>query len=264
MKKILIIALLSLVLFACNSGEKKSEKAKPAKNKDITFYSAHLPEFSAMFSKLDFLGIKDFDKAVPEKFPKVESDVFKSAFQLGSLTADAILATKSRNKTKLQMIAKEMIDYSKFIGISEDILKLTDDLQNLIKEDKWNELEARLDHYKGEVESSLYISGEYDVFTLLQLGGWNEGLNRVTFLLKDSYKRKRTQIIGQKGILDQLIINLGKIQNPDVKSAPYYQISIEEYKNLQKIILSSKDNLFSEDEINKIFNLTEKVKKSYR
>jgi len=261
MKNILVVLLVLGIIMGCGKPEvKQKEEVKT----EVEFYHFPLPEFSKMFNTLDFLDTVDFDKAVPEEFDKIENDVFKAAFALGSLTGDAIIATKSRNKTKLSKIAKEMIDYSKFIGLNQNILRMADELQNLITDDKWKELENTLDKYKTDVELSLYESQEYDLFTLLQVGGWTEGLNRITFLLKDNYNKDKTGIIAQKGILNSLINNLNKIHNSDIKSEKYYSISVEKYKRIKEIIYSSEDKHYTPEKLAEIFTLTSEIKASFQ
>ncbi len=259
-RKLMILFVVVIMLFGCTP---KTEKKVEEKTTEVEFYNAPLPNFSEMFSNLDYLDTVDYDQAVPEKFENSKNDVFKASFFVGSLTADALLATKSRNKTKLSNIAKTMIDYSKFIGISKDILKMADELNVLIADDKWEELEGVLENYKTQVEISLYTSEEYDIFTLLQLGGWNEGLNRICFLLKDNYNHEKSSFIDQKGILNQLIINMGKIQNTSIKNEKYYGIAVKNLTEIKSIIYSSKDRTYTIEQIKEIFRLTELIKSAY-
>ena len=84
-------------------------------------------------------------------YQKDTSDVFLASYNLGYLTADALIATKSRNKSKLTEIASTMIDLSKLIGVKEDVQKLSDELLSMIQQDRWEDLQTSLDKYKNEI-----------------------------------------------------------------------------------------------------------------
>ncbi|MDD3049573.1 MAG: hypothetical protein PHR06_00335 [Candidatus Cloacimonetes bacterium] len=259
-KKIIVLLLIALLLVGCGGKEKKAEATPTAK---IEFYFAPLPPFAKLFSKLDYIETTEFDSAVSSENYKVEQDVLKSAFALGVLSADAVVLTKARNKTKLAAISQAMIEYSKLIAIDEDVLMLADELQSLIKADEWDKLENALDKYKSKVELSLYDSQEYDLFTLLQLGGWVEGLNKTCFLLSLNYKAEKTAIIDEKGILNQLINNLKNVKNPELKKMSYYTISTTNLTKIKEIIYSGENSIYSLEKVKQITTLTDEIKKSF-
>ena len=249
-----------LLLFGCG-GEKKAEKKEL--EPEVKYYHFPLPSFSDVFEKLDYLEGSEYDKLLPDELPEIKDNVFKAAFSLGALTADAIFAAQSRNKTKLIDIAAQMIDYSKFIGLSEDILKLADELKMLIEADKWKELEVTLDKYKQDIVFTLYNSGDFDTFILLQLGGWTEGLDRLAKLLIDNYNAENTDIINEVGVLSNLIYNVDNIENEQIASLDYYQLSSENLKKIRTIFKSISKREFTKEELETVFKLTQEIKKSF-
>ncbi len=258
MKRIIpILVLSSLVFFGC--AKKETKKIKPKKaNVKVSVINHPLPAFGKLFASLDFLNLSDFDKVLPKNFESNQTDIGQAATQLGRLTADGIIATQAHNKSALLQISQKMIDLSKFLGIKNDILQLANKLETLIKNDKWDELKVALDNYKSQVEISLYETRQYDLFTLLQLGGWAEGLNKVTELLDNNYSKEKTSIINQKGILNSLIDNLKKIQNNKMKNSAYVVKSITYLEDIKKII-DSKNDSYSKEDIDKIYTLTKEM-----
>ncbi|MBW6515783.1 MAG: hypothetical protein K0B81_04085 [Candidatus Cloacimonetes bacterium] len=227
------------------------------------FYFAPLPSFNAMFSAIDYLEIKDYDLALEKEIFKVEEETFRVAFALGVITADAILATKGRNKDMLNEIAVQMINYAKFIGLSEEILKLADELQHMIRRDQWDELMESLEKYKEQVELSLYETRQYDLFTMMQLGGWTQGLNRTTYLLMNSYQEDKTGIIDQKGIINSLINNMRNIRSDYLREMDFYHSTVELYEQIRKHIYAFED-VYPPEVIAELHEITEKVKVSFR
>ncbi len=262
MKRIIpILVLSSLVFFGCTKKETKKIKPKKA-NVKVSVINHPLPAFGKLFASLDFLNLSDYDKVLPKKFDSNQTDIGRAAIQLGKLTADGIIATQAHNKTALLQIAQKMVDLSKFLGIKDDILQLADKLETLIKNDKWEELKTALDNYKSQVEISLYETRQYDLFTLLQLGGWVEGLNKVSELLNNNYSKDKTSIINQKGILNSLIDNLKNIQNKTVKNSAYVTKSITSLEDVKKIIDSKKDS-YSKEEIMKVYTITKDLNANF-
>jgi hypothetical protein len=226
-------------------------------------YFAPLPSFEKMFSALDYLEVKDYNLILEKETYKVDEEVFKIAFALGVNTADAVLATKARNHVILQNVARDMYHYSRFLGLSNEILKLGDELQIMVKEQEWTKLETSLEEYKVEVELALFESRQYDLFTMMQLGGWTQGLNRVTHLLMNNYSKDKSDIVNQKGIINTLIGNLDMIRSERLKGTDHFQIARELYEEIRNIIYSY-EQAYPEDAIKELYNLTEKIRMSFR
>ncbi|MCD4652038.1 MAG: hypothetical protein K8S56_09690, partial [Candidatus Cloacimonetes bacterium] len=191
------------------------------------------------------------------------TDPYKAAFALGARTADGIFVIKGRNKSKLKKTAAEMIEYSKITGLSEEILKLADELQMLIDQDKWKELEVTLDKYKQDVVFSLYEVGEFDIFILLQLGGWVEGLNRTAYLIYNNYDVEKAALINELGILNQLIYNVQKMPNKELLSEPYIVESLKQLNAIKSVLISENKEDYTLEQIQEIIDASASIKKAF-
>ena len=258
-RKAVVSGLITLLMsiLAVSSPFLLAEKV----NEDI--YFAPLPSFERMFSALDYLEVNDFSMVLEKENFKVEEEVFKVAFALGVNTAEALLATKAREAEALHRIAREMFHYSRFLGLSDEILKLGDELQQMVGSLEWEVLESSLEKYKEAVEIALYQSRQYDMFTMMQLGGWTHGLNRITNLLSNNYNKEKSSIVNQKGIVNSLISNLKMVRSDRLKNAQYYHTSTEVYKHIREILYSYEDS-YPPDAIEELHNLTEKIRVSFR
>ena len=261
--KIKGIILCGLIILLAGSISLYSQEGREREVVQTDFYFAPLPSFNEMFSALDYLEIKDYDTALEAGIYKVEEEVYKVAFALGVNTADAIMATKGRNNEKLNEIAQLMISYAKFLGLSEEILRLGDELHTLIRRNQWDDLLLSLERYREEVEIALYESRQYDLFTMMQLGGWTQGLNRTAYLLMHNYQRDKTGIIDQKGILNSLINNMGNIRDEYLREADYHSQSLEMYHMIRDIIYSY-EGTYPPEAIEELYTLTDKIKSSFR
>ncbi len=268
MNRITILLLLAVLVLAACQAEKKQETPQAETTQEnveqAEFYYFPLPSFQDVFTKLDYLTPADFGKFVPEEFNRTEDDVNKSAYALGELSADAILVAKSRNRTKLLNIAKEMIFYSKSFIVEERILQLADKLKMQVETDKWDELQVTLDDDKQSVINALYEARDYDTFIIMQMGGWVEGLYQTATLLDDSYNREKTDFLYQIGILNQLINNVEKMPDAHIKEKAYYKIAVTNLTAIRDLLKASEDKLYSQDDLKKLISLCDEIKKSFQ
>jgi hypothetical protein len=256
----LIIALLLLGLFGCQKREttpKTDADAASETQMDLRIFI--FPDISKLFATLE-IPRADLDSAIPETYHTDIASVYLASFYLGTISADAIIATKARNKTKLTMIAHAMINYSKMVGISDEVLKLADELLGYISEDKWDELQQALDRYASEIEIALHETGQYDLMTLLQAGGWTEGINAMTYLLSQNYSESGSGVLAQKGIVSNLRNNLNLMQAREVTGQGWFPILSESFDMIYDIINVLGKETYSIDEIEKLHEITNGIK----
>lgn len=259
MKKLLIMLLAATLLFAC--GKKENVETDDA-TVTVEYRNFYLPTFADLFNSLDHLQREDFDKVLDAKYQNDTNDVFLASYYLGYLTADAIISTKSRNKSKLTEIANLMIDFSKLIGVKEDVQKLSDELLNMIQQDKWDELQTSLDKYKNQIEISLYETQQYDLLTLVQVGGWTQGLYRICTLINANYSAEKTEIVDQKGILANIIYNYSKIGNQEIQSRDWYSTIQDNYQKIEDVVKNNTEKTFTKAQIKTLMELANNVNKA--
>ena len=263
LQKALIISLLVVLLagFGCKS---KDDKKLPEGDQQITpFVYAPLPPFSKVFMILDYLKLSDFNQAVDEKIFTAQQEIGHSAFALGVLTADGIISVRGHNKTKLNAIAEEMIKISNFLALDESILSLADQLKELISTDQWDELEKALEHYKTEVEGNLYQSKQYDQFTMMQIGGWTEGINRIAWLVNLNFQPEKSTVLMQKGTLNHLIKNMEYVKTPSIKDSYYFKTTYDKLLEVKKIIDAAVNDTYTKEQVDQLMVLSQAIKNLY-
>lgn len=258
-KKILVIMLVVIAITAC--GKKAPQQDDAIVKTEERFFP--VPSFIDLFATLDYLQRADYDNVIPEEYNTKINDVYNASFYLGTLTADAIIATKARNKTKLTSIAHAMIDYSKMIGINEEVLKLADELMLLIQEDKWEDLQVSLDKYKNEIERSLYETHQFDLMTLVQAGGWTEGLYCMTEFIIQNYQTDTSKLLNQKGIVDNLVRNLNQMENKELYNEPWFKSLVTGYDKIFSIIKVENKETFTNEEVEDLRRISKGIKSGF-
>jgi hypothetical protein len=261
MKKVITLLLIAVIMFSMFGCKSKEKRTMPDKNlKSTPFIYASLPPFSAIFKILDFLKLNDFDKAVPDKIYTTKQETGRMAFALGVLTADGIISVRGHNKTKVTAIAEEMIKISNFLGLDESILRLADQLKELIAQDQWEELEKALENYKTEVEATLYQSQQYDQFTMMQVGGWAEGVNRIAWFVNKQYAADKTKVLEQKGTLNSLIKNMGFIATPSIKDEVYFKSVMDSMQKIKMVIDKSSNGTYTKEQVDQLLAISQEAK----
>jgi len=257
----LVVIVFIMITFGCKS--KDSQKMPDLNQKITPFVYATLPPFSEVFKILDYLKLNDYDHAIDDKIFSTKQETGHSAFALGVLTADGIISVRGHNKTKLNAIAEEMIKISNFLALDESILSLADQLKELINGDQWEDLEKALEFYKSEVEGNLYQSQQYDQFTMMQAGGWVEGLNRIAWFANLKYQTDKTRILAQKGTLNHLIQNMEYVDTPSIKESYYFKTTYEKLLEVKKIIDESKNDTYNQEQVKQLIALSQDIKNIY-
>jgi hypothetical protein len=271
MRKVLIGTLIFIVLlttFACSKKEEtKVEEKKGNENIDKQFSgirSDYLP-FKEVINGLADVS-KSLGSITPNESFNVDQNVYKQSLALGVVSADAVLTIRSREEDKLKGYTEKLIEYSKNIGLKDDILKMAAEIQNtLSKKDasKWDELEKLVLDYQNKVENILYKEGMFDQYTLMQMGGWTEGLYRLTSLYMKNYDEKGTMIIEQKGIVNSIINNLQFVKSKNIIASDYYNVASKNYMSIKDVIYGKeKGKGFSKEDLEKINTLSLEILKS--
>ncbi|MCD4828456.1 MAG: hypothetical protein K8R90_03380 [Candidatus Cloacimonetes bacterium] len=264
--RVWIITLVAIALLAGIAACGKQQEEQPAVEaleypNEPQFIFFPLPTFHQVFAKLENVETADYAKAVPQSFEKVEGSSFKQAYQLGALTADAIFSTQARDQQRLKDIAEGMMFYADMLGIEDQINPLTDKLTRLLENNEWDELEVVLEEERQNVVTELHRAGEYDIFMLLQVGGWTEALHNLTFLLLDGeFDPAVTSILFEIGTLNQLIVNYETISSERVKEKEFYAESLDNLNQILAILVSGEEQVLSRDSVQQIHNLCGKTR----
>ncbi len=264
MKKVsiaLTTLMIGLVMFGCKSRE--TGKLPETNQPPTPFIYAPLPPFHKVFAILDYLRLGDFDQAVDDNVYETKQEIGRSAFALGVLTADGIISVRAHNKKKIDNIYKEVIRISNFLGLDASILRLANEMKDLINSDNWDELEKALENYKTEVETSLYQSQQYDLFTMMMAGGWVEGINRISWFVDRNFQTGKTNILEQKGTLNHLLTNLDHVVTPSFKDTGYFMTTREKLLQAKQIIDKEQNGLYTREQVKQLIIITDEIKDAY-
>ena len=262
---LILVLFVLVVLTAC--GEKAKDHSETSKVSE---------EFQIRMDPLPFKNVleslrpvsKELAKQTPTEAYRVSENIYEQSFAIGVISADAVMAISSKDESKLKGYTEVLNDYSKNIGLKDEILTMADDIQVVLSDNndnKWDKLEELIVKYQNQVEIALYESSMLDQFTLMQLGGWSEGLYRISSVYLENWDEKGAKIINQKGIINALIHNMAYIESQKIKEAKYYSIATEGYAKIKEIIYSVEDDQFyTKEDVEHVNKITGEIVKSLK
>lgn len=264
-KSIISVLVVMVLLVAFGCGQKAEVKVEETGEKKVVVSSEirmdPLP-FKKVMGSISSLS-KELAVLTPKSAYTVSEDIYKQSFAIGVISADAIMCISSREEDKIKSYTETLIAYSKNIGIKDEILKMADDIQIVLAgndETKWSKLEKLVLEYQRVVELAFYQEEMLDQYTLMQLGGWAEGLNKISQLYINNWDEKGAKIVNQRGIINALINNLNITESKKILASEYHKASVEGFKMIKEIIYSkSEQEFYSIEEIQSIHDITSKI-----
>lgn len=273
MKHIVWILVTVLLLAAgCQQPETGEETPQKADSTEVEPQvtmdqpkTLYLPKFIDIIRTMDHLDDANFAAVVPAEFANPVNTT-QSYFSLGMYSADAIFALIGRQKEKLIDIAgamKQAVKQTSDLKLEKKINDISEELQALLTEQKWEDLELKLDQYSDTMINILYGNPDPDPLTIVLMGGWMEGLNRTSQLLMNQYNLEKTTILAQKPILEMLVRDMSTLKNPVLTGSDEYKVVMEHLHRIDEIIQSSPDEQYSLEQVQEINKLSAAIRTEF-
>ena len=264
MKTRIVILMVLIAILSLGACKKKVEQvpSEELAEQQITF--APLPSFKEVYVALDQIQVKDIAAAVPATIYKTKQEEVRNAFSLGLLTADAVLAAKGRNKSKLSDISASMMNLTSLLALESEVNRLGDQMKKMIENEEWEELDKALDFHKADVEGKLWENENFDNYTLMLMGGWIEAANRVAWLIHQNYNAERTKVLAQTGTFNSLLLNMQQITTPHILEQEAFIKSVELLKEVKAIIDNDQNRTYSKDQLKQIVTKTDEIKAAFQ
>lgn len=268
MRKVITALLVLIVLIALMGCGEKAKKGDVKKTDSFSYQIRMDPlPFKNVTASLKPVA-KELSLYTPAEAYRVGENVYEQSFAIGVISANAVMAISSREESKLKAYTETLIEYSKNIGLKDEILKMADEIQSVLSTgsaNKWERLEKLIIQYQTEVELAFYQEGMLDQYTLMQLGGWAEGLNSISALYADHWDEKGAKTINQRGIVNALLNNLELIQSEKIKSEKYYDLATIGFKRIKEIIYSvDADEFYTREDLQEVNKISHEIVESVR
>jgi len=211
-----------------------------------------IPSPGEIFTALDKLDQVPWGQMPSYESRTAYNDNETRALNLGIRVADAFMAIKAQDASNLGEMNEQIFSMSQEIGLGDALFQRREEIENLVGESKWDELNASLDNVQADVRQEVESMGEGELVVLASIGGWMEGLRAITDYLQNDYSEEKAELLELQDLLSYFNEEF-KQMDSDVASHPLVTQTQQAVNEILQVI-ENKDMVSQEDvsQINQI------------
>jgi hypothetical protein len=173
--------------------------AKAAKQDDFT-----VPTPGELLAALNKVGKPTWQAEYRPPIPTAYTSRPQIALNLGGLIADGYIAVEAEDSQQVKNIGKDIMTLAKTLGISENVLRRGQSIEDFADKNEWNTLKEELDATQNEVKAAMEEQHDTELITLVTLGGWIRGTEAVSGWIGNNYSGDEAKLLRQPAIVDLL------------------------------------------------------------
>src|SRR4249920_931098 len=220
MIRLLASSMLALVAAisaaAAEEGQHLSsdQMAKAAKSDSMT-----VPTPGELFAALGKAGKINWAAQYRAPIPTTYGNRAQIALNLGGLIADGFIAVEAKDSQQVKNIGSDIIKLSKALGVSENLLRRGNSINEFAENDDWDTLQEELEATQNEVKSSMQSHSDQDLVILVSLGGWIRGTQVVSASIIKNYDERSARVLRQPAVVNFIHFKLNAI-SPELRQEP--------------------------------------------
>ena len=180
------------------------------------------------------------------------------ALNLGGLVADGFIAVEAKDSQQVKNIGSDIIKLAKALGVSENLLKRGNSINEFAENDEWDTLQEELEATQNEVKSSMQSHSDQDLVILVSLGGWIRGTQVVSGAIMQDYDERSAKVLRQPALVDFMKSKIDEI-SPQLRSEPLVKDVREQLTGIEKLVSFPPGKAPNADEVRKVNEAVGKV-----
>src|SRR5213082_1733811 len=141
------------------------------------------------------------------------------ALNLGGLIADGFIAVQAKDSQQVKNIGSDIIKLAKALGVSENLLRRGNSLNEFAENDEWDALQEELEATQNEVKSSMQSHSDEDLVILVSVRGWIRGTQVVSAAVMQNYDERAARVLRQPALVNFIQTKLNEV-SAEVKGEP--------------------------------------------
>jgi len=189
------ISLTAMILAAtgAETGRLPADQLAKAARSD----SISIPTSGELFAALEKPGKTNWSGQYRGPMPMTYRNRAQIALNLGGLIADGFIAVEAKDSQQVKNIGSDIIKLAKALGVSENLLRRGNSINEFAENDEWDTLQEELEATQNEVKSSMQSHSDQDLVILLCLGGWIRGTQVVSGAIMQNYDERSAKVLRQ-------------------------------------------------------------------
>jgi hypothetical protein len=250
------ISLTAMILAAtgAETGRLPADQLAKAARSD----SISIPTPGELFAALEKPGKTNWSGQYRGPMPMTYRNRAQIALNLGGLIADGFIAVEAKDSQQVKNIGSDIIKLAKALGVSENLLRRGNSINEFAENDEWDTLQEELEATQNEVKSSMQSHSDQDLVILVSLGGWIRGTQVVSGAIMQNYDERSAKVLRQPALVSFMKSKIDEI-SPQLRSEPLLRDVSEQLTGIEKLVSFPAGKAPSADEVRKVNEAVGKV-----
>jgi hypothetical protein len=248
---------LAGIIFAA-SGAETGRLPADQLAKAVRTDSISIPTPGELFAAIEKPGKTDWSGQYRGPMPITYRNRAQIALNLGGLIADGFIAIEAKDSQQVKNIGSDIIKLAKALGVSENLLKRGNSINEFAENNEWDTLQEELEATQNEVKSSMQSHNDQDLVILVSLGGWIRGTQVVSGAIARNYDERSAKVLRQPALVKFMQSKINEI-SPELRSEPLVKDVSEELTGIEKLVSFPADKAPTVDEVRKVNEAVGKV-----
>jgi hypothetical protein len=220
--------------------------------------SISIPTPGELFAAIEKPGKTDWSGQYRGPMPITYRNRAQIALNLGGLIADGFIAIEAKDSQQVKNIGSDIIKLAKALGVSENLLKRGNSINEFAENNEWDTLQEELEATQNEVKSSMQSHSDQDLVILVSLGGWIRGTQVVSGAIAQNYDERSAKVLRQPALVKFMQSKINEI-SPELRGEPLVKDVSEELPGIEKLVSFPADKAPTIDEVRKVKEAVGKV-----
>ena len=248
---------LAGIIFAA-SGAETGRLPADQLAKAVRTDSISIPTPGELFAAIEKPGKTDWSGQYRGPMPITYRNRAQIALNLGGLIADGFIAVEAKDSQQVKNIGSDIIKLAKALGVSENLLKRGNSINEFAENNEWDTLQEELEATQNEVKSSMQSHNDQDLVILVSLGGWIRGTQVVSGAIARNYDERSAKVLRQPALVKFMQSKINEI-SPELRSEPLVKDVSEELTGIENLVSFPAGKAPTVDEVRKVNEAVGKV-----
>jgi len=220
--------------------------ARAIKNDSIS-----IPTPGELFAALEKPGKPNWSGQYRGPMPTTYRNRAQIALNLGGLIADGFIAVEAKDSQQVKNIGSNIIKLAKALGVSENLLRRGNSLNEFAENDEWDVLQEELEATQNEVKTSMQTHSDQDLVILVSVGGWVRGTQVVSAAIMQNYDERSAKVLRQPALVSFIHSKVNDI-SPELRAEPLVKDVNEQLIGIEKLVSFPAGKSPNVDEVRKV------------
>ncbi len=225
---------LAGIIFAA-SGAETGRLPADQLAKAVRTDSISIPTPGELFAAIEKPGKTDWSGQYRGPMPITYRNRAQIALNLGGLIADGFIAIEAKDSQQVKNIGSDIIKLAKALGVSENLLKRGNSINEFAENNEWDTLQEELEATQNEVKSSMQSHSDQDLVILVTLGGWIRGTQVVTSAIVQNYNEQSAKVLRQPALVHFMQSKINEM-SPELRDEPLVKNVSNELTQIEKLV----------------------------